>query len=571
MSSRMHPYCATQIELDNLIPPKGENKKPGAAGEQAVYKFFRDYMPGNWDVFYNMHPDDAEISEHQLDFLVVIPDVGLINIDAKGWKEGWKYVEDDGQLYLERKGVRSPDDIYGQASEATKSLNKFILREISGGKPWGAYSHLILFAFSPVVARAPESDAGFSLMGANANPMEVARNLERHIMEKRLNVFSREFKYFTQDIRGQLIRLLSRKINPAVVNTRFLEWDQISEQMLTQSQQIVFQRLLRNDCCHVKGAAGTGKSIIAIALAKRYAQQGKDVLYVCFNRALAEKLDRKIGSFPGRNHLAIVNFDRIQTVFGRSSEYADYRNAPEAWNRYLEETLPALANQKGRFDVLLVDEAQDLSQRELFILLSCLQEDRKIVLFSDAEQTIFSYENNKGWNYDEQALFQGQEVAELRLDLNYRNAATIHEVMQRYEDNQEIIPYWNQDTMECQPLPVQRIASRDVRKKLLEVLGHAAMNQIVFLTTRWDLLKHYQNWQDAQGHLIRFVGGNDMQTWECLPDWERGRGILKAAIQGFKGLDADIVFLFGIDEKKVDDELKYVGLSRAKWELYVVE
>lgn len=566
--SQMHPLCSTDIELENLIPSKGPDKKPGAAGEQAVYKFFRDHMPREWDVFYNANFDEVDVDKHQVDFWVVIPNVGMLNVDAKG--KG--YVEDDGQIYLEWNGKRIPDDIYSQASGAARSINDFMLNEISGGAKWGEYSHLVLFAFSPVVARATERGAAFSLMGSDANPQGIARELEQYILQKRLNQYPNLHKYFTQAIRTRTIKTLSRKERPAEVNTRFLEWDKVSEQMLTQPQLHVFQRLLRNDCCHVKGAAGTGKSIIAIALAKQYVQQGKDVLYVCFNRALAEKLERKIGIFPGRNRLAITNFDRIQTKFGRSSDYADFHNNREGWDRYLEETLPNLANLKGRFDVLIVDEAQDLSQMELFILLSCLQEERKVVLFSDAEQTIFSYESNRGWNYDEQALFPEEEVAELRLDMNYRNAATIHGAMQPYEDNQEIVPYWNEITMGGPPLPVQHITFRDVRHKVSEVLGHASMNQIAFLTSRWNLLDPYRNWQDSQGHLIRFVGGNDgRQTWECLPEWERGNGILKATIQGFKGLDADIVFLFGMDQARVEDELKYVGLSRAKYELYIVE
>lgn len=582
MSSRMHPYCATDIELENLIPSKGPDKKPGWAGEQAVYKFFRDYMPSDWDVFYDAHFDAADLPEHQLDFLVVIPNVGIINIDAKGGN----YFEYDGKIWLgtpKKGGTQNGApgtgakavDIYGKASSASKDINRYMMSEISAGMRWGHYSYLLLFALTPIVARDTEREAAFSLFGAYANKetsIEFARQLEEHILIKRLRYSPRAPVDFTANYRSQVIQRLSRRETPAAINMQFLKWDQISEQMLTQPQQIVFQRLLRNDCCHVKGAAGTGKSIIAIALAKRYAQQGKDVLYVCFNRALAEKLDRKIGSFPGRNHLAITNFDRIQTKFGRSSDYAEFHNNREGWDRYLEETLPNLANQKGRFDVLIVDEAQDLSQRELFILLSCLQENRKIVLFSDAEQTIFSYENKKGWNYDERALFPGEEVVELRLDMNYRNASTIHCAMQQYEDNQGIIPYWNEFTMDGAPLPVQHITFRDVRHKLSAVLGHASMNQIAFLTSRWNLLDPYRNWQDGQGHLIRFVGGNDgRQTWECLPEWERGNGILKASIQGFKGLDADIVFLFGMDQARVEDELKYVGLSRAKWELYVVE
>lgn len=566
--SKMHPYCATDIELENLIPSKGPDKKPGAAGEQVVYKFFRDHMPADWDVFYNANFDEVDKDKHQVDFWVVIPNVGMLNVDAKG--KG--YVEDDGQIYLEWKGRRIPDDIYTQASGAARSINDFMLKEISSGEAWGEYSHLVLFAFSPVVARATERAAGFSLMGAEANPQGIARELEQYILKWRLNQFPKLHKCFTREIRKRTIETLSRKERPAEVNTRFLEWDKVSEQMLTQPQVHVFQRLMHNDCCHVKGAAGTGKSLIAIALAKRYAQQGKDVLYVCFNRALADKLERKIGTFPGKNHLSITNFDRIQTKFGRPSDYAEFHNDREGWDRYLEETLPNLANQQGRFDVLIVDEAQDLSQRELFILLSCLQEERKVVLFSDAEQTIFSYDNKNEWNYDERALFPGQEVAMLELDTNYRNTVTIHAGMKPYEDNQEIVPFWNESTMEAPPLPVQRITTQEVRPKLSQVLGHAGMNQIVFLTSRWELIRPYRDWVDSQGHLICFVGGADAKpTWMCLPEWERGDGILKATVQGFKGLDADIVFLFGIDQTNVADEVKYVGLSRAKYELYIVE
>lgn len=303
--SKMHPHCATDTQLENLIPSEGKDKKPGARGEQAVYKFFRDYMPDDWDVFYNADFDKADSDKHQVDFWVVVPNVGMINVDAKG--KG--YVEDDGHLYLEWQGKRTAVDIYGQASGASRSIDDFMLGDISGGKPWGEYSHLVLFAFSPVVARATERDAGFSLMGSDANPHGVAQALEKHILEKRLNQFPKLHRCFTQEIRTRAIKRLSRKEKPAEINTQFLEWDKVSEQMLTQPQLHVFQRLLRNDCCHVKGAAGTGKSIIAVALAKLYAQQGKDVLYVCFNRALAEKIERKIGRFQGFKHLTVVNFD----------------------------------------------------------------------------------------------------------------------------------------------------------------------------------------------------------------------------------------------------------------------
>ncbi len=572
--SKMYPDCPTDTHLQRKI----SESHAGWRGEREVYKFFRDYMPNDWHVIWNAKTDRSDVPEHQLDFVVLVPGMGALNLEVKEGKDGYELVVDEnGNEKVRFKNDSTDHDIYSTASGVAHELNNYVLQHITNNRPWGVFGHLVVWVFTSCLVRKSEEDAAFSLMGWRNSPTAFAQELQQRIRE-RLSPPSisearraRLYSCFTRERLDELVRHLKEpEEEPLQEDLRFLDWDQVSETMLTEPQKRVFHMLLCKDCCHVKGAAGTGKSIIAIALAKRYAQQGKAVLYVCFNRALADKLDRKIGNFPGRKNLAITNFDRIQTQFGRSSEYTRFGNNRTKWDQYLEETLPALANKKGRFDVLIVDEAQDLSQKELLILLSCLQEKRKIVLFSDAEQTIFSYENNGAWNYDEQALFQGEHVEPLSLTTNYRNVCTIHEVMDQYEPNHDILPYWDESTLGSLPVPVQHIPCREVPQKLSEVLEHAGPHQIAFLSSQWDLLASFQNRPDAQGRQIRFVGDPD-HSWEAIPKWERGEGILKATIQGFKGLDADVVFLFGINDKDVKNELKYVGLSRAKYELYVVE
>ena len=59
---------------------------------------------------------------------------------------------------------------------------------------------------------------------------------------------------------------------------------------LTREQSLLLARMARNPRMAIYGCAGSGKTMLAVEHAKRLAADGKDVLFVCFNVALARHL-----------------------------------------------------------------------------------------------------------------------------------------------------------------------------------------------------------------------------------------------------------------------------------------
>ncbi len=81
---------------------------------------------------------------------------------------------------------------------------------------------------------------------------------------------------------------------------------------------------------------------------------------------------------------------------------------------------------------------------------------------------------------------------------------------------------------------------------------------------------HYQPWDIAV-----LVPKNDFLSpdkglfTQKLEDWWDNKKVLCTAIQSFKGLEANCVIFLGASQ--CTDELKYEAMSRAKYELYIVE
>ena len=60
---------------------------------------------------------------------------------------------------------------------------------------------------------------------------------------------------------------------------------------LAAQQYTILDGLAKNPRMVIEGSAGTGKTLLAMECARRHAAQGRRVLFVCFNRLLADHLD----------------------------------------------------------------------------------------------------------------------------------------------------------------------------------------------------------------------------------------------------------------------------------------
>lgn len=147
---------------------------------------------------------------------------------------------------------------------------------------------------------------------------------------------------------------------------------------LTGEQYDRLDELAANPRCRFTGAAGTGKTLLALEYASRANSAGAKVLFVCFNRLLGDWLQRQT---EGTGIAASSWHRMLRGIIVSSSVGEEFleqeREALECedFPRLFEELYPfygeiALEEMDRPFDVLVMDEAQDLSQRSTLDLVN---------------------------------------------------------------------------------------------------------------------------------------------------------------------------------------------------------
>ena len=149
-----------------------------------------------------------------------------------------------------------------------------------------------------------------------------------------------------------------------------------------------------NDTALVIGGAGTGKTLLAVELARRLAADGRQVLLTCFNRELGLWLEERCRGFgPGKvvaGHMHRILRPRLEAA-GLLAE-AQANDSPAGW---YDAGALAVAAGTECFDTILVDEAQDFPADALIDLAEAWRRDADatpgVCLFADfARQALYS-------------------------------------------------------------------------------------------------------------------------------------------------------------------------------------
>jgi superfamily I DNA/RNA helicase len=330
---------------------------------------------------------------------------------------------------------------------------------------------------------------------------------------------------------------------------------------LTEAQYQVLDTLRMVPRAAVAGCAGSGKTALAIEKARRLAQEGFNVLFTCFNKRLAEWVERELSPTGDEysGHVRVANFHRL------AAEIHEEVTGEHVWNEqvdsvFFEETLPeyldaAIPSLPYRFDAVIADEGQDFSPLWWFPIQELLSDPKRGVfyVFYDDQQQIFG-----------RHLDLPVDLIPISLDTNLRNTGEIHEYVARYHQGDpppraggpsgrqpEFVPVQNGDVREA----LRRTLDRLIREEGIPV------SDIVVLTPRLQARSVLQ-----EGEKI----GNLRLAW----DWDdTGRAVRVSTIHAFKGLESPVVVLAEIGQDvwwRVNDQLLYVALSRARGHLVVL-
>lgn len=323
---------------------------------------------------------------------------------------------------------------------------------------------------------------------------------------------------------------------------------------LTSEQSRLLRRVRRNPRMIVSGCAGSGKTMIAIEQAKRFAREGRRTLFVCFNKGLNEHVADQLHGVDGVDaytfhafctHLA--NRARI-----RLPTYASRGKPPqEHFDEVLPEALLEATEKLGaQYDAIIADEVQDFQTDWLDALTLTLNDEERdpIWLFLDANQRIFDAEFEPPAGY-----------STFDLTVNCRNTKSIHDaVMKFYEGDVE------PEASGVAGRPPESVTTTNQADALGEVLDRLC--DVEEIPPQDIVVLSPHAWY---GSKVR--KGYRGQT-PLLPPWGDAREPAGpfSSIRGFKGLEASVVILCEIEDlvhEPTEREQMYVALSRARHHL----
>jgi Holliday junction resolvase-like predicted endonuclease len=152
----------------------------------------------------------------------------------------------------------------------------------------------------------------------------------------------------------------------------------------------------------IQGTAGSGKTQLALQLISDGVAAGQKCLYVCYNRSLADHMTKiappraRITTF---HELAV---DHYKSAVGEP-EYSQPGFFDKAANLYVEHS----QNHPARYDLIILDEGQDLQSEWVGCLLGQLKDDGRIYLMEDEDQRL--YDDREGFELNGAVIITSQE------------------------------------------------------------------------------------------------------------------------------------------------------------------
>lgn len=286
----------------------------------------------------------------EIDFIVLHPALGILAIEVKG---GVFRYDRTKFVYLRSNRIFDP---VGQLRRGTFALTDWV-RQAGIAAPTVGYAWI----FPDVDIRGkPLPPAMVDPACPGGGPVVDMRGmleLDRHIVEI--------MGYWQQTLRP--VRLTPTQIDQIVdlicpVAEYDPGWDARIEVdtktwlTFTADQGRILKNLLRKERTVVAGRSGTGKTVLALALARYLAQDGRRVLFLLFNSPIARKIRTELNDTPG---VYVQTFhglcSRASTTLGHSGSRED-----EAWfeRAHLDLDKAVRQGKMGHYDALIVDEGQ---------------------------------------------------------------------------------------------------------------------------------------------------------------------------------------------------------------------
>ena len=476
-------------------------------------------------------------NDGEADFIVAHPEMGALVVEVKG---GGITMLNGQWISTDRGGRRHNINPFAQVRDSKHNLGRYLAEHIPRAGNKVHMGHAVVF---PDVEIASD-------LSAEAQREVI---LDRYDLKSIQGAITRVAGHWGDSTRfdTEQFSALQRALAPSRHIRRLLchEVEERVEELieLTDQQLLALGFLRRQRRALITGGAGTGKTVLAMERARQLAADGLEVLLLCFNAPLGDKLSEELA---GVANITVGNFHKIaRRIVADANLLPSDTSGQEFWSETLPNILPLAAyGPRLSFDAIVIDEGQDFYAnwwKALQFLLSD-SDDSFFYVFADANQNIY--------RSDWEPPFEGEPF---ELDINCRNTVPIAERVGAVFDRDE--PSLGTDG----PAPafIELAAPTQAPKKLATILTKLIRDegmrpdQITVLANEKKLIDGLRG-QQIEGHKLVAAGG---------------KGITVETVHRFKGLESDAVVLVLTEmNDRADRVLAYVGMSRARVVLFVL-
>jgi hypothetical protein len=557
-----------------MLPPDPPYWGPGTKAERLVFETLRASLPDEVTVAHGTRfLDVRQGAEGEADFLILWPGRGLLLVECKGHgvrrckERSWVRVDDDGEHPLGESPFEQAETCIRKLVSLLEPRLRRLFPALEGRFPF-PYGYAVILPFARFDDRelpleAPREIAwDASDLARLRERVEVALDLYGTRAGRRVLLADR------RDVKRFLDAALLPRLDIVPTLGARLEAERNAFVQLTAEQRAVVDGLQDNQRLFVQGGAGTGKTVLALHVARRHAEAGRDVLLVCFTDWLATEIQARVAEMEvGPGSIRAVRFHALcleaYERLGRPDPTPAVDAPPDVigrfWNEQAPETLfdAITSGLMAHWDAIVVDEGQDFV-KEWWDVLECLFRDEdqgQLAVFYDPRQDIFG----------RSSAVPCKTGARFTLPHAMRNTKAIARVVADLGAS-PVPPH--PDCPEGDPVEVKaqepgERARGQIANLVRDLVGKEGLDP----ATLAILTPHSRRNSFLAGQTV--LGGVPLADHPG----DRAGKLLHTTIGKYKGLEADVVILADVDraDPRSDAKALYVAASRARQRLFVFE
>ncbi len=508
-------------------------------------------LPDDYYVFHSfkiLNCDDGFYHESETDFIIFNAKKGIICLEAKAGKNIQR--RDDGMWYYSSGIKMGNNGPYNQAASNMWKLKRYAVT--LGLDDVMSKCKMLSAVWFPSISKdnlyrvnlPSEADRKITLTA------EALEDPQKYIDE----IYDIEFTAGTKTILSvaNADLLVQKLLCPSfdLIPTVTFKNDQKKKifNRLLDEQKRLLDYLVDQPSGVINGAAGTGKTMLGIEMARRWGESGERVLFLCYNKYLQKNLKK---SYENIENVDFYTIDGLACKMCKTDR-PDYTE----FCRVLEDCFYS-----GTFGYrhVIIDEGQDFGQVDS-------DENNVIDLL---EMNVLENESFPGTFYvfyDKLQLVQGKQVpkyilnsdCKLTLYKNCRNTLNIAKASLRPlgETNRKV-----------------EVRSGAVGGEL-PLMSFCAESEVKNAVDQ--LIARFKDNGDEYIVILTYKTEENSALSEYIDDgfykFKRSK-CLFTTCRKFKGLEADAIIIIDVDEtlyNENDSRRFYVGTSRARFDLGII-